>query len=143
MTQSFRILVQGGSYELDNLGDVSMLEAVVERIRLSRPSARIALFSRNEKQARRIDPAIELLPVEGKRQWRLVHNGYLQLRRALPIVDTSFRFLLPRIYEKLLHIKARQLVNRREIQNADLLLLSGGGYITDVFPGQRLGSVSD
>ncbi|MFN2603590.1 MAG: polysaccharide pyruvyl transferase family protein [Gemmatimonadaceae bacterium] len=133
---SLRILVQGGSYELDNLGDVSMLEALVERITSAQPEARIALFSRNATQARRILPDIELLPVEGKRQWRLVHDGYLQLRRALPIVDTSFRFLLPRIYEKLLHIKARQLVNRQEIQSADLLLLSGGGYITDVFPGQ-------
>ena len=134
--RDLRVLVQGGSYELDNLGDVSMLEALVERIRLAQPSARIALFSRNEKQAHRIDEAIESIPVEGKRQWRLVHDGYLQLRRALPVVDKSFRFLLPHVYEKLLHIKARQLVNRREIQSADLLLLSGGGYITDVFPGQ-------
>jgi polysaccharide pyruvyl transferase WcaK-like protein len=133
---SFRILVQGGSYELDNLGDVSMLEALVERITSAQPNARIALFSRNATQARRILADIELLPVEGKRQWRLVHDGYLQLRQVLPIVDRSFRFLLPRVYEKLLHIKARQLVNRREIQSADLLLLSGGGYITDVFPGQ-------
>src|SRR5205085_11912148 len=93
MTQSLRILVQGGSYELDNLGDVSMLEALVERIRSARPSARSALFSRNQKQARRIDRAIELLPVEGKRTRRVVHDGYLQLRRALPIVDRSFRFL--------------------------------------------------
>jgi polysaccharide pyruvyl transferase WcaK-like protein len=131
-----RILVQGGSYELDNLGDVSMLEALVERITSAQPNARIALFSRNATQARRILADIELLPVEGKRQWRLVHDGYLKLRRALPIVDKSFRFLLPSVYEKLLHIKARQLVNRREIQSADLLLLSGGGYITDVFPGQ-------
>ena len=130
------MLVQGGSYELDNLGDVSMLEALVERITSAQPNARIALFSRNATQARCILADIELLPVEGKRQWRLVHDGYLQLRRALPVVDRSFRFLLPRVYEKLLHIKARQLVNRREIQNADLLLLSGGGYITDVFPGQ-------
>lgn len=136
MTESLRILVQGGSYELDNLGDVSMLEALVERITSAQPNARIALFSRNATQARRILAEIELLPVEGKRQWRLVHDGYLQLRRVLPIVDKSFRFLLPSVYEKLLHIKARQLVNRREIQSADLLLLSGGGYITDVFPGQ-------
>jgi polysaccharide pyruvyl transferase WcaK-like protein len=136
MTKSLRILVQGGSYELDNLGDVSMLEALVERITSAQPNARIALFSRNATRARRISADIELLPVEGKRQWRLVHEAYLQLRRVLPIVDGSFRFLLPRIYEKLLHIKARQLVNRREIKNADLLLLSGGGYITDVFPGQ-------
>jgi len=136
MNESLRILVQGGSYELDNLGDVSMLEALVERITSAQPNARISLFSRNATQARRIWADIELLPVEGKRQWRLVHDGYLQLRRSLPIVDKSFRLLLPRVYEKLLHIKARQLVNRREIQSADLLLLSGGGYITDVFPGQ-------
>lgn len=136
MTEPLRILVQGGSYELDNLGDVSMLEALVGRIKAAQPNARIALFSRNAEGARRISPDLELLPVEGKPQWRLVHDGYLQLRRAVPIVDKTFRSLLPRVYDKLLRVKARQLVNRREIQSADLLLLSGGGYITDVFPGQ-------
>jgi polysaccharide pyruvyl transferase WcaK-like protein len=128
---------------------VSMLEALVGRIRAAQPGARIALFSRNVERARRISPEIELLPVEGKPQWRLVHDGYLQLRRVLPIIDTSFRFLLPRFYQRLLHVKAKQLVNRREIQNADLLLLSGGGYLTDVFPGQawsaleRIGAAID
>jgi colanic acid/amylovoran biosynthesis protein len=136
MSQRLRILVQGGSYELDNLGDVSMLEALVGRIKSAQPTARIALFSRNAQQAQQIATDIELIPVEGKPQWRLVHDGYLQLRRALPIIDTSFRVLFPKVYEKLLHVKAKQLVNRREIQSADLLLLSGGGYITDVFPGQ-------
>ena len=109
MNESPRILIQGGSYELDNLGDVSMLEALIERVTLAQPNARIALFSRNATQARRILADIELVPVEGKRPWRLVHDGYLQLRRALPIVDKSFRFLLPRVYENLLHRRRREI----------------------------------
>lgn len=133
---SLRILVQGGSYELDNLGDVSMLETLVDRILAAHPGARIAVFSRNHEQLRRISSKVELVPVEAKGEWQLIHRGYIRLREILPVFDQGFRQLVPGLYESLLHLKARQLVNRNEIRKTDLLLLSGGGYITDVFPGQ-------
>jgi colanic acid/amylovoran biosynthesis protein len=130
-----RVLVQGGSYELDNLGDVSMVETLVERVLNAQPAARVALFSRNYEQVKRISADLELIPVETKGRWQLVHKGYLRVREMFPAIDRGLR-RLPGVYDNLLHLKARQLVNRDELRNADLLLLSGGGYITDVFPGQ-------
>jgi colanic acid/amylovoran biosynthesis protein len=130
-----RVLVQGGSYELDNLGDVSMVETLVGRVLAAQPRARVALFSRNQEQVSQISPDLELIPVESKGRWQLVHQGYLRVREMFPAIDRGLR-RLPGVYGNLLHLKARQLVNRDELRNADLLLLSGGGYITDVFPGQ-------
>jgi polysaccharide pyruvyl transferase WcaK-like protein len=131
-----RILVQGGSYELDNLGDLSMLGTLLERITERVPRARVAIFSRNAEQVRRLSPRLESIPVEEKRHWQIARSGYLRLRETFPIFDRGFRLLLPRVYESLLQLKARQLVNREALRQCDLLLLSGGGYLTDVFPGQ-------
>ncbi len=128
--------VQTGSYELDNLGDRAMLEVLIDRLREHHPGLRISVFARSAERVRSLDRAVEQLPVEQKREWALIRALYLRMRRVTPSVDSFIRTKQPHLYEAILRTKARALVNSEALANTDMLIVSGGGFITDVFPGQ-------
>lgn len=128
--------VQTGSYELDNLGDRAMLEVLIDRLREHDAGIRISVFARNAERVRSLDRAAEQLPVEQKREWALIRALYLRMRRVTPSVDSFIRNKQPHLYEVILRTKARALVNSEALANTDMLIVSGGGFITDVFPGQ-------
>lgn len=54
----------------------------------------------------------------------------------IPSVDWFIRKRQPWWYESILRMKARALVNSEVLANTDILIVSGGGFITDTFPGQ-------
>jgi polysaccharide pyruvyl transferase WcaK-like protein len=130
------VTVQTGSYELDNLGDRAMLEVLIDRLREHHPGLRISVFARSAERVRSLDRAVEQLPVEQKREWALIRALYLRMRRVTPSVDSFIRRKQPHLYEAILRTKARALVNSEALANTDMLIVSGGGFITDVFPGQ-------
>jgi polysaccharide pyruvyl transferase WcaK-like protein len=131
-----RILVQTGSYELDNLGDQSMIRAAVDRLHERLPSARFSIVSRHSESLNEIVPGAVNIPVENRGGWRWVRSGYLALRRTFPDADPLLRRFFPATFEKALRLKAARLVNQAVLAETDFLLLTGGGYFTDVFPGQ-------
>jgi colanic acid/amylovoran biosynthesis protein len=131
-----RVTVQTGSHELDNLGDRAMLEVLIDRLREHHAGIRISVFARNSARVRALDRAVDQLPVEQKREWALIRALYLGLRRVTPSVDSFVRKRQPHLYEAVLRTKARALVNPEALANTDMLIVSGGGFITDVFPGQ-------
>jgi len=134
--RALRVTVQTGSYELDNLGDRAMLEVLIDRLREHHAGIRISVFARSAERVRSIDRAVEQLPVEQKREWALIRALYLRMRRVTPSVDSFIRTKQPHLYEAILRTKARALVNSEALANTDMLIVSGGGFITDVFPGQ-------
>jgi polysaccharide pyruvyl transferase WcaK-like protein len=131
-----RVAVQTGSYELDNLGDRAMLEVLIDRLRELHPGTRISVFARDAERVRSLERAVEQIPVEQKREWAMIRSLYLGVRRAIPTADWFMRRRRPVWYESILRIKARALVNAEVLANTDMLIVSGGGFITDVFPGQ-------
>lgn len=131
-----RAIIQTGSNELDNLGDRAMLEVLIDRVRAAHPETRFAVFARDEKRVRSLDRAVEQIPVEQKRAWAVFRSVALTLGRALPALDWLVRKRSPWWYASILRLKARSLVNPEVIEKADMLLVSGGGFINDVFIGQ-------
>ena len=133
---ALRVAVQTGSYELDNLGDLAMLEVLIDRLREHYPGTSISVFARDAERVRSLGRAVKQIPVEQKREWAMIRSLYLGLRRVVPSVDWVMRRRRPWWYESILRMKARALVNLEVLENTDMLIVSGGGFITDVFPGQ-------
>lgn len=131
-----RILVQSGCYELDNLGDQSMLRAAIERLHERLPHARFSVLSRSSAGLKSLAPGAVAVPVENRKEWKWVRSAYLALRHAVPAADPMIRGRFPALFGKLLRLKANRLVNHDALRQTDFMLLSGGGYFTDVFPGQ-------
>ncbi len=131
-----RILIQTGSYELDNLGDQSMIRAAVERLRERLPDAQFSIVSRRADFLRDVAPDAVNVPVENRGEWKWARSAYLALRRAFPRADPLIRRMFPAVFERLLRLKAARLVNQAVLEETDFLLLTGGGYFTDVFAGQ-------
>jgi polysaccharide pyruvyl transferase WcaK-like protein len=135
-TRPLRVTVQTGSYELDNLGDRAMLEVLIDRLRAHDAGTRISVFARDSARVRSLDRTVEQIPVEQKHEWALIRALYLTMRRLVPSVDGFMRTRRPQWYESILRMKARALVNSEALANTDMLVVSGGGFITDIFPGQ-------
>ncbi len=136
-----RILIQGGCYELDNLGDQSMLQAAIDRIRERLPNARFSVLWRSDDTLKELAPDAHRVPVENRKAWKWVRSAYIGLRKRMPDLDPFIRRRFPRVRDQLLRFKARRLVNHEALRDTQFMVLSGGGYFTDVFPGQAWSSL--
>ncbi len=130
-----RIIVQTGSNDLHDLGDLAMLEVLLERVRVRQRGARFAVISRNADRIESLGADVEQIPVEQKREWAALRAAYLRTSAFVPVVDRVFRAQFQSLHVSLLRSKARALVNKEALNGADALLVCGGGFITDVFPG--------
>ncbi len=113
-----------------------MLEVLIERVRHSHPDATFAVFSRDPARVRSLGDDVEQIPVEQTRGWAVVRAAYMAAARILPAFERLLRRSSPGWYASLLRLKARKLANAEALESADFLLVSGGGFITDAFPGQ-------
>ena len=136
-----RILIQSGCYELDNLGDQSMLQAAIDGIRERLPDARFSVLSRSDDYLKSLAPDAHRVAVENRSTWKWVRTAYLAARSTLPNLDPFIRHRFPRVHTRLLRLKARSLVNHEALRETQFMVLSGGGYFTDVFPGQAWSSL--
>jgi polysaccharide pyruvyl transferase WcaK-like protein len=122
-----RVLIDPGSHHLLNLGDVSMLHMCVARLAEMHPDARVQVLTTDPRRLALHCPGVEPLDAAGRYRWtesatrpsrsrrlaraRLALNGR-RLARAEPAAGDFVEALL----------------------NADLLLMSGRGGLTDAFP---------
>lgn len=131
------VLVDNGSYRMDNLGDVAMLQVCVRRIRERWPEARVRVLVETPERLRAACPEAEPLlpgrwhsvraipyrlqfrgsyPLERRAQLSLPVLAYLGRRRAVRD-DREVRDGIERFY--------------RAVRGADAAVCSGGGFITD------------
>jgi len=130
------VVVQTGGNDLDNLGDLAMLEVLIERIRKRQPGVHFSVFARDAGRVALLGDDVHQIAVEQKGEWAIARAAYLGARRFAPFVDSALRHRLPDVYRYLIRTKARSLVNAGAVQNADMLVVCGGGFLTDAFPGQ-------
>jgi len=136
-----RILIQSGCYELDNLGDQSMLQAAIDGIRERLPTARFSVLSRSDDYLKQLAPDAHRVPVENRRAWKWVRSAYIRARTRMPNLDPLIRRRFPSVHAQLLRLKARRLVNHDALRDTQFMVLCGGGYFTDVFAGQAWSSL--
>src|SRR5688572_26554100 len=90
-----RILVDNGTYALENMGDVIMLQACVGRLRAMWPEARVGVFTRRPERLARFCPDAE--PVNALGRDLFVSRGSLlgKLHRLAPGVEGMLRRSAP------------------------------------------------
>lgn len=131
-----RILVENSGYDLDNLGDICMLQVSFRRLRAGFPDAEIAIVTRDSQRLRLYCEGSRPVPAERNRAWRHARGLYQRLRRDLPSVEPLIRARTPGLYDRLQRLRARHSVGGSAFGRAGLMVASGGGFIADVFRGQ-------
>jgi polysaccharide pyruvyl transferase WcaK-like protein len=144
-----QILIDGSSHKLYNAGDIAMLQIAVRRIRGLWPAASIKVMTAAPEVLRHVCPTVEPVPAEGQQQWfqtssllgmRHAHRSSL-LRRAADAASDRTRDRLPGVSELLLRARLRR-ANKSDLalteflqalEEADLVVVSGGGFVTDAF----------
>jgi polysaccharide pyruvyl transferase WcaK-like protein len=144
-----RILVEPSGYACLNIGDIAMLQVTVSRLRALWPLAEIRVFTSAPDRLAAYCPSAVAVPTDGRRAW--FNDRYLfgPLDRLVPkrgrarllARARAIRRRHPRLAEALLRcglrIKGRNPASvsdfLRELRSADLLVVSGGGSITDAF----------
>jgi polysaccharide pyruvyl transferase WcaK-like protein len=141
------ILVEFGSRALNNVGDVAMLQVAVGRLRSLWPDAVIRVLSSAPESLARHCPGTSSVPANGRRKWLELSylpgrlNAPRAVARRLAGTDRVFREHFPGLSDRLAvgRTKSRpedlaDLKAFLDVANsADLLVLSGGGYLADAF----------
>lgn len=136
-----RILVENGSYNMRNQGDIAMLQVAVGRLHKLWPSALIEVLTKAPDILVNCCPAAHPLSSHGRTKWCKKQNRFDEIRNVFP--STVYKVLLA-----LDKMKCR-LVNNVDLNEfltslyrADLVIATGGGYITDVFERHAMGVLS-
>jgi colanic acid/amylovoran biosynthesis protein len=143
-----RILVENGAHHLRNLGDVAMLQVMLERLSNLWPDASIEVFTLSPEGLIKLFPNVRPLLLSGCKTWSspLVHSAYKlipgqRVAKRWSDMEWMFRKYSPSLVRSFINFKLKkqpeQAKNFEEymeaIYGADLVVASGGGYITDVF----------
>jgi polysaccharide pyruvyl transferase WcaK-like protein len=136
-----QILIDNGTYALENMGDVIMLQGCVARMRHMWPEARIGVYNRVPGRLARYCPQAD--PVSALSRDQFVTPGAVlgKINRVLPGLEGAMRTSAPGVSAKVVEARVR----RRKLpaadvpgwiarmESTDLHVTSGGGYITDEF----------
>ena len=137
-----RILVDNGTYALENMGDVCMLQVCVARLRSLWPGAAIGVLTRQPGRLARYCPGAEPVDALGRDQFITPGSVLGKLHRFAPRLEPALRRAAPDLSGKVAGARLR----RRKLPTADvagfagvmrstdLVVTSGGGYVNDAFP---------
>ncbi len=145
---SVRILIEPSGYALLNMGDVSMLQEAVQRIKQILPDAQFHVITTDPERLRRLCPGCSPVDAREIATWR-----YLKVlpfthrlvggtaKEKLRAWDEKIRFHFPRFARHLMRANARasrhgipgvdELWN--QVSQSDVVIATGGGYFTDSF----------
>lgn len=132
-----RILVDQSGYELLNLGDVAMLQACVRRLEALWPTARIMVLAHEPDVLAAYCPGVTAI---GKSLAnRRIRRG---LRGRYGWVWKSASSYLPGHLPAQVAGESTPRTAVEAVRAADLVVASGGGYVTDAFWGHAVGVLS-
>ncbi|WP_158087127.1 polysaccharide pyruvyl transferase family protein [Mycobacterium aquaticum] len=127
-----RILVDHSGYALLNIGDIAMLQACIHRLRTLWPDAVIHVFTESPDQLQRYCPEVSAVAstIVGRRSASVLpKSGQLAAEQmwktAMPLLARSNG---PAVSGGAAPLRVLDAVRR-----ADLVVSSGGGFISDVF----------
>ncbi len=142
-----RILLDPGTFDCANMGDVAMLQVAVERVRGLWPTAEVHVLTEHEAALAYHCPEAKPAPHEGRRIWLSDHVPLGPLRRLVPARARSrlayglgaVRSHWPAAYRAAL-VRWRRFRGDEDdaidafldaVRKADLLLVCGQGTLTD------------
>jgi polysaccharide pyruvyl transferase WcaK-like protein len=143
-----RILIDNSGYELLNLGDVAMLQVAIERLRNFWPQARITVLTISPAELRNCCPGTIPLDPAGRDWWLRRCDLLGVFRKILPRANnriTAIESRAKRRFPRLIRAVADERMRYRgtdsrpmsqfldAVFDADLVIGTGGGYLTDSF----------
>ena len=147
-----RIVVENGAYSCRNMGDVAMLQVVVDRLTALWPQATIKVLTTNPNQLLRFCPSVVPVVVdfESRRAWlsgisvlgRFRQKLPAKLSSSLEMLEEQFWLRFPGANDLCINLRARALGKplpapparyRNLLIEADLVAICGGGFINDCF----------
>jgi len=145
----FKILIDNSGYELNNYGDLAMLEVACSRFHREFPDAKIFVFTNAVEKLKKSIPYAIPVSLSGRGQWEQTWNVFGGLHKLIPSCfhawlerqEKHFKFTFPHFsfhwIKWRFNKKGLDLSPMREfldvVDNADLVIASGGGFITDPF----------
>jgi len=149
-----KILIDNSGYELKNHGDLSMLLLMVERLHNQYPKAEIQVFTVAADRLVKLIPYVTPVSIEGRKMWLNTWNVFGGLHKLFPSClhnwlkdkEDLLKVKFPVIAEKWVIRRFRKRGVNVEVlsqfiqlvQQADVVVASGGGYLTDTFKGHAL-----
>lgn len=155
-----KIVIEQSHYSLVNMGDLSMLQVAVSRLKNLWPDASIKVFAYKqaedllEKYCPKTDPVIPsgqdvwLTTPLSDRLTKLMSNSSEQLKDLEWQIRYQFpsmgRWLVQRRLKKRKQLSHYEKLNLflNAIEEADLVVAAGGGYITDAFENKATKSLT-
>jgi colanic acid/amylovoran biosynthesis protein len=133
---SVRVLVEPSDYVLRNVGDMAMLRTAVSRLTEKWPNALIQVLIDEPHELRAFCPEVTPLPSAGRQYW-------LRMVRVPERFPRVVQHHVPELVEFLWRLKlgwqnraglANLCQFTKAVANADLVIVTGMGGITDAFP---------
>ncbi|WP_287127944.1 polysaccharide pyruvyl transferase family protein [Candidatus Cyanaurora vandensis] len=140
-----QILIEQSSYALDNMGDLAMLEVSVKRLKELWPGATLRVFTSAPERVAACFPQAQAFPIGGRATWFRPVLASKQLPKPVQGALAQWEWELKSRASPLVHPVLHQKLSLRNrptqpldefitaVQNADLVLATGGGYIADAF----------
>lgn len=144
------ILIQPSDPGLMNMGDISMLQIAVIRLKHLFPEASIKVIVNEPSRLPSICPGVAAIHARGQRTWFLApiflkqftrnqatHYLRLLIERQLVVLERAFQKSLPSSIRSFFFSEERKRSMDSfldAVQTADLLFVTGMGAITDAFP---------
>lgn len=145
-----KIFVQQSGHSLGNMGDLAMLQVALHRLRNLWPNALLTVVTERPDRLRLFCPDAQPLNSSGYVHW--FRSPLQRLYKLLPSpsaqrllvgVESGLRQRLPDMAHSLTRsrLKARRIDSGyfdaflQAIRGADLVVATGGGYVTDTFEG--------
>lgn len=127
-----RILIENGSHDMRNLGDIAMLQVAVVRLRELWPGAVIEVLTRRAERLAAYCPDVHPVHSRGRRTWCRRQDAAGSGGEA---VGTKAHNLLMSLYDVGLRIAGDREFESflASLSQADLVVSCGGGYINDSF----------
>jgi colanic acid/amylovoran biosynthesis protein len=157
---SFRIIVEPGSYSIQNMGDVAMLQVATRRLHELWPDASIQVFNNAPAELARHCPDASPLNANGRALWFSHDYVPSPIRRLLPArlsrrlgdAEKELRYRRPATAERLMRLRLRLLRHGRSAEdfeafidamhNAQLLVVCGQGSMGDATAGHAFNVLS-
>ena len=152
----FRIIVEPGSYSIQNMGDAAMLQVAFRRLHQLWPGSEILVFTNAPSELARHCPGAAPLAVNGRALWFSHEYVPGPIRRLLPErashrltdFERRLRYERPAAAEKLMRLRLR-LRHRgpgveefeafiEAMHSAQLLVICGQGSMGDATAGHAL-----
>ena len=127
-----RVLIDQSGYELLNSGDLAMLMSCADGIHACVPDAELSVLTRSPQRLAAAVPGSRAVAIGAEPRW-------LGVGRTVAAVRFAHKVMAPAVFPR---VRRRRPGVVRAIQDADVVVSSGGGFLNDSFVHHALGVLS-